>query len=257
MARGFRALGLALFVLFQHIGFSAGAIVNRTIDDTAGDEVTGIAPVFLPPGMWNPPDCPHCDIRPNASLSFNGTYLETTYLPAPESEVGPVSFTFNFEGTALYLFFILVNGLDGITYTEFDVKINGGDAGKFVHSPDPTSQDRFAYQQLTYNITGLPQVNHTVEVITQGELRAYVNFDYAIYTLDDALPPSNTTGSPVVGPRPTGPEQTTAAPSPNASPSNQANSPTTTRGSSALTSMNAMYGSIVGGLTALLVALLA
>ncbi|TFK25724.1 hypothetical protein FA15DRAFT_703499 [Coprinopsis marcescibilis] len=252
MAQGFKTLAFALFVLFQHLHTSLGAIVNRTIDDTFGDEVTGVPPVFLPPGMWNPPECGHCDIRPNASLSFNETYLETTYLP--DGPVGPVGFTFNFEGTALYLFFILVNGVDGITYTEFDVKINGGDAGKFVHTPDPTAPG-FAYQQLTYNITGLPQVNHSVEVITQGQLRAYVNFDYAIYTLDDALPPSNTSGTPI-GPRPTG---TPSSPIPNPSSSNTPAppAPSTTRGSSALISQNILASSVIGGLAAFIAAILA
>ncbi|KAF9065722.1 hypothetical protein BDP27DRAFT_1158811, partial [Rhodocollybia butyracea] len=105
--------------------------VNRSIDDTFGDSVTGQKPVFLPttPGVWANQSCTGCAIHPPTSEAFDGTYTATTY----NSTLGYISITFDFIGTAVYIFFILANNppsrITGITAANFT--LDGALVGNF------------------------------------------------------------------------------------------------------------------------------
>lgn len=51
--------------------------INRTIDDTYGDSVTGLQVVYSE--VWNIGQlCPGCGVQPNASEVFDGTWHDTT-----------------------------------------------------------------------------------------------------------------------------------------------------------------------------------
>jgi hypothetical protein len=71
-------LALGVFVLLA--GAAAAGGTNRTIDDEAGDSVTGLSPQYLgtSTASWNyGPTC-GCTVRPDASSCFNGSWHDAT-----------------------------------------------------------------------------------------------------------------------------------------------------------------------------------
>ncbi|KIK58833.1 hypothetical protein GYMLUDRAFT_60564 [Collybiopsis luxurians FD-317 M1] len=70
--------------------------VNRSIDDTLGDSVTGQRPLFLPStlGVWEDNTCKECALQPPTSNAFKGTYTAATYNPGLKN----MSITFEFTG---------------------------------------------------------------------------------------------------------------------------------------------------------------
>ena len=87
----------AVLRLFTHhllVSTTRARLVNKTIDDTYGDPITGRAPVYLPNGCWNSQNCFGCVINPNASLPFDGTWSAATY----HSGQNDLDITFSFTG---------------------------------------------------------------------------------------------------------------------------------------------------------------
>ncbi|KAJ2915234.1 hypothetical protein MD484_g5174, partial [Candolleomyces efflorescens] len=162
-----------------------GAQVNITIDDTTGDEVTGVKPIFSPStrGLWKDQTCIDCLINPDVRLTVRNTYTAATYIP----ELGKMSISLRFNGTAIYVFFILVNSADPrvIPETECSFVLDNGPPLPFRYPSDRTSTG-YKYNQLVYSNTGLPAGDHSLEIVTDNlDYRVYVNFDYALYTHDD------------------------------------------------------------------------
>ncbi|KAJ2933746.1 hypothetical protein H1R20_g3393, partial [Candolleomyces eurysporus] len=164
------------------------ALVNRTIDDTAGDSVTGLKPVYFPPPaslrMWKDHTCPlnDCVTRPDLNQTFGNSYTAATFRSWQSSKM---SITLRFTGSAIYTFFILVNyaGRAGvISRTDCKFVLDNGPAVSYLHMPD-RSKANIMYNQLVFSKTGLANTEHTLEIITEGlTYQTYVNFDYAIYT---------------------------------------------------------------------------
>lgn len=69
-------------------------LVNRSIDDTYGDNVTGQVPVYQPNGAWNGVNCSGCFIVPNKSLAFDETWAYGSYNPG----LNNINITFSFTG---------------------------------------------------------------------------------------------------------------------------------------------------------------
>jgi hypothetical protein len=84
-----------VLVLFLALSMPRAALVNRTIDDTFGDSVTGQTPVYLPTTPWAGPSCTTCAIVPNKSLAFDGTWTAATYNP---NLFNNMNITFSFTG---------------------------------------------------------------------------------------------------------------------------------------------------------------
>ncbi|PPQ88330.1 LOW QUALITY PROTEIN: hypothetical protein CVT25_012441 [Psilocybe cyanescens] len=190
----------ALFFLY-FLGFGpllvVAGIVNRTIDDSFGDSQTGLQVTYLPTtsGVWKDETCIGCAINADTSQTFKGTYTAATYAPSLNS----ISITMKFNGTAIYVFFVLANNEgDGITtLTLANFTLDGKAPQLFQHAPDLTSQD-IEYNQLVFSQTNLINAQHTLVISTSGvDSNVYVNFDYAIYTHDDDAPllPLPTAGS--------------------------------------------------------------
>ncbi|KIK58834.1 hypothetical protein GYMLUDRAFT_245909 [Collybiopsis luxurians FD-317 M1] len=161
--------------------------VNRSIDDTLGDSVTGQRPLFLPSisGVWEDNTCKGCALQPPTSNAFDGTYTAATYNPG----LNNISITFEFTGTAVYVFFILANALaPGITATTAaSFILDGFIAGSFTHSPD-SSAPAFQFNALVFSETGLENISHQLVINTVGYSDdIWVNFDYALYTLEAAV----------------------------------------------------------------------
>ncbi|KAF5373808.1 hypothetical protein D9758_000976 [Tetrapyrgos nigripes] len=173
-----------------------GVAVNRTIDDSLGDSVTGQRPIFLPStgGVWEDQTCAGCAIQPNRSLAFSGTWTAATYNP----NLRNISTTFTFRGicTAIYIFFILANneGPDITTVTECNFTLDGTVVGHFLHQPNASISLVYGDDAMVFSKTGLANGNHTFQISTAGlDHNVYVNFDYAIYTFqrENGVPPSS------------------------------------------------------------------
>lgn len=91
-----RLIVLALsLTLLPHLAWAA--IVNRTIDDSSGDSLTGLKPEFLPKnvsGLWKDQTCSDCRINPDVRLAFGNSYTAATYSP----QLGRMSIVIPFNG---------------------------------------------------------------------------------------------------------------------------------------------------------------
>ncbi|KAG6880238.1 hypothetical protein C0992_003004 [Termitomyces sp. T32_za158] len=173
-----------LALLFLFLPLFRAAVTNRTIDDTYGDLVTGEKPLY-DPNPWQGPDCGGCAIKPPTENAFMHTYSAFTYM----EEVSPsMSVQFSFQGTAVYVYFILANSVnDGVTTeTLCDFLLDGVNAGTFHHIPN--SSHAYEFNALAFSKTNLPHNNHTLIISTSGVNRhLFTSFDYANYTFDDTV----------------------------------------------------------------------
>ena len=90
---GTTTMGLSVFFPLI-LGAIALAQVNRTIDDTDGDAVSKLVPVYEPASGWAGASCTGCAIQPSASSAYDGTWSAITY----SEGIGPANITFYFEG---------------------------------------------------------------------------------------------------------------------------------------------------------------
>ncbi|KIK61854.1 hypothetical protein GYMLUDRAFT_243025 [Collybiopsis luxurians FD-317 M1] len=186
---------LVFLVALLNLPLAVGKAVNRSIDDTLGDSVTGQRPLFLPTtvGVWEDNTCKTCALQPPVSSAFAQTYTAATY----NSGLKNISITFEFTGTAIYVFFILANApASGITAaTAANFTLDGTTVGSFAHSPN-SSAPAFQFNQsaLAFSKTGLKNATHQMVISTSGLSQdIFVNFDYALYTFQDAASDSPST----------------------------------------------------------------
>ncbi|KAK2466636.1 hypothetical protein APHAL10511_000894 [Amanita phalloides] len=183
--RGFRAAFdfLTIFLIFST---TQAALVNRTIDDTYGDSVTGQKPTYTPASssIWQGPSCTGCAIQPNPSLAFDGTWTAATYNPSLQN----INITLRFTGVSIWVFFILPNanrlGTTVTSNTECNFTLDGQAAGSFIHEPN---EDTFnmQYNATAFSRTGLSNAPHLLVISTNDvPYNVFLNFDYAIYTTD-------------------------------------------------------------------------
>ncbi|KAH8102718.1 hypothetical protein BXZ70DRAFT_802396 [Cristinia sonorae] len=170
-----------LLVLFA--ATTSAALVNRTIDDQNGDEVTKRQVEYT--GLWRQgKDCPAalCSSRPSGDQIHDGTWHDASYFPSHEAP--PQSLSFKFNGTAVYVYFILQK----LQLTDVDVSIDGGPASNFNHVIDATSNVEFDFNVPIFVQEGLLNGEHTFTVTASGPNFVLMLFDYAIYTADDSGP---------------------------------------------------------------------
>jgi hypothetical protein len=89
-------LGSLSALLISIIRIATATQVNRTIDDTLGDSVTGERPTYLSSnsGSWEDATCKGCVAQPDPYRAFAGTWTAATYYPLPLSSIGiNLSFT--------------------------------------------------------------------------------------------------------------------------------------------------------------------
>ncbi|KAI0346982.1 hypothetical protein BDW22DRAFT_1425073 [Trametopsis cervina] len=155
------------------------SFVNVTIDDQIGDEVTGAQITYTPAKTWNQGNgCSVCMAKVDASQAFNGTWHDASRFPGD----APLVLSFNFTGTAVYLFNILQNA----TLTDVNVTIDGQFTSRFTDSPHLPDSDTFAYNVPVFSADTLPFGEHTVAMSASGPVWTLVLFDYAIYTTTEA-----------------------------------------------------------------------
>ncbi|KAM6500191.1 hypothetical protein JOM56_003205 [Amanita muscaria] len=154
-------------------------LVNRTIDDTFGDPVTGFKPVYLPSAAWTDQTCTGCAVQPDTKSAFEGTWTTATYCPGMHN----MSITLEFTGVAVWVFFILANasehGSSIVTNTQCNFTLDGQHAGSFTDM----STSKIQYNVTSFSRSGLANVTHQLVISTNDyPFNAFVSFDYAIYT---------------------------------------------------------------------------
>ncbi|KAF5388955.1 hypothetical protein D9757_005059 [Collybiopsis confluens] len=206
--------------------------VNRSIDDTLGDSVTGQRPLFLPPtvGVWEDATCAECTLQPPIQDAYDQTWTAATYRPP----MGNMSISFPFTGTAIYVFFILSNIITHNSTTAANFTLDGVLEGAYLHSPDPNAPAfQFNESALAFTQTGLENSTHYLLISTSGDETIFVNFDYALYTFEE--------------------EDNTSIPSSSSTELSSATGSSTTSNTAkhSASSTGAIVGGIIGGVIAL------
>ncbi|KAK0219268.1 hypothetical protein IW262DRAFT_1462928 [Armillaria fumosa] len=194
-------LPITLFLLLLGLIVS-GQLINHTIDDTLGDELTGFkvqySPVTRPQNasalVWNNVlQCSGCAIKPNSSMAMDSTWTGATY----DASLRNVSAELMFHGSAIYIYLIVSNyphstGL--VSDVICDFRMDGEIVGSYTHTTDGTY--RFEYNVLAYSNASFNDDDHTFLIETTGTQRSYVIFDYALYTNSETSVTSSTTQNP-------------------------------------------------------------
>ncbi|KAK0492957.1 hypothetical protein EDD18DRAFT_1357341 [Armillaria luteobubalina] len=194
-----KPLTIALFLLQLIV---AAKMINRTIDDTLGDELTGFKVKYRPDSqpfdasalVWkNTLQCIGCAIVPDVSSAMDGTWTSATY----DSSLKNVSAELTFYGSAIYIYLIVSNypyctGLVSDVICNF--RMDGEIVGNYYHPSDGTY--RFEYNVLAYSNASLNDNDHTFLIETTGTQLSYIIFDYALYTHNEVSVTSSTTQNP-------------------------------------------------------------
>ena len=154
---------LSPLLVFALVGLGACSMVNRTIDDKYGDEVTHQVPIYTPSRGWTEGSgCNGCGINVASGVDphgpFNGTWHDTTvHLHDP-----PHTIALNFTGSAVYVFNMIANSVAQVsTETHITFFIDQEKVGQFDHTPDNTAA--FHYQVPVYTNTSLSYGEHSLE----------------------------------------------------------------------------------------------
>ena len=154
---------------------------NHTIDDEGGDSLTGLRPVYEPPGAWKQGSkCPGCEVRPNASSTLYGTWHYVSYLA---SSTQFYTMTVQFIGSALYVYNIVADDAP----TELSFYLDGHSVGQFIHHAIPDSVT-LRYGVLVYKNESMADALHTFTMRAAGSTESLILFDYIVYTSGGLLP---------------------------------------------------------------------
>lgn len=167
---------------------------NVTVDDELGDSETGQVPTYKPSGVWNQgATCTGCFVQLDKSLTFDGTWHDSTYAPNDE----PYTVEINFTGTAVYTFFALANFVQfATTLTNVSFTLDDNIVGTFEHIP--TTSTDFIYKAPVYVNESLENVPHNFLITAIGPDSAnnsLILFDNLIYTADDEASSTSTSSS--------------------------------------------------------------
>ncbi|KAI0760664.1 hypothetical protein C8Q74DRAFT_246112 [Fomes fomentarius] len=207
-----------IFALFAEWGLAIS--VNRTIDDTYGDSVTGWLPHFMPNSWVKGAPCSDC---------HNGTVSEIIYYDG--SDDGR-NITMQFTGTSVYVYHILIQSLTNLSFT-----LDEASAGSYLWVPTASAHDP-QYNVPVYVNEGLENREHTLVTHLVGPA-SIGRFDYVVYTFDDGVSPSSEPMSILQAP--------TVTPTPTATPTAPAASPPTATVPSSYRHRSLPIGAVIGG----------
>ncbi|KAF8869881.1 hypothetical protein CPB84DRAFT_1693684 [Gymnopilus junonius] len=182
-----RSVGVLItWLFFLFLPLVQGGAVNRTIDDASSDVI--YSPI-TPQGPWANQNCEVCAIKPDLSQVFDNTYTAATWYPTNGTMSITMQFTGNLatgisSGTAIYVFFVLVNNVGAGLSTEtlVDFTLDGDSLQRFEHTAD-SQNPLIQYNQLVFHQLNLQNTQHTLVIsASQVPTSIYVNFDYAMYT---------------------------------------------------------------------------
>ncbi|KAF5356599.1 hypothetical protein D9758_008208 [Tetrapyrgos nigripes] len=164
---------------------------NYTIDDTLGDSHTGMqvqySPSFGHPNsnttVWkNQANCTTsgCRILPPCQQHDNSSQCTWSSVAPSNGTLATASFQFN--GTAVYIYSILANiHASGIrSDTTCDFFLDGEQVGHYEHVANASGV--FQYNSLVYSNTSIPFELHQFSIHVSYPF--YAIFDYAVYTTE-------------------------------------------------------------------------
>ncbi|EJD46563.1 hypothetical protein AURDEDRAFT_123994 [Auricularia subglabra TFB-10046 SS5] len=167
---------------------SCAALVNVTVDDTYGDERSGLRPSYEPANTWRP--------SPLLSSEAGGPDLSYTYDVTLREYVGSDgngTISLEFSGTSISVFVVALTvefgALSPGPFTFF-LDNDAEPAGQYVNPPGHRAH---LYRQPAFHSVPLPLSNHSLRMVLPPLGSVY--FDYAIYTTDDAVFPAPITSS--------------------------------------------------------------
>ncbi|PIL31267.1 hypothetical protein GSI_05965 [Ganoderma sinense ZZ0214-1] len=178
-------ISLSLLLALAFVRPGACGMVNRTIDDQNGDQVTGKVPIYTPAGGWTQGShCNGCGINISIGVDpgelFDGTWHDTTVHPNGP----PHAITMNFTGSAVYVFNMIANHVAHVsTATHLIFSIDGQRVGTYDHIPDNTSA--FYYHVPVYTNSSLPYGEHDLQIVADGSQLSLVLFDYVVCVVKD------------------------------------------------------------------------
>ncbi|TFK49512.1 hypothetical protein OE88DRAFT_346915 [Heliocybe sulcata] len=123
--------------------------------------------------------CSACFAQPDETMTFQGTWHDGTYHYANED---PLSVSFQFEGTSLDVYCIIVNSVSYTTAMAVNFTLDGASAGNFAHSPNPSSP-LYQYNVSVFSVSSIPSGSHQFKMTTSGNQDSLILFDYATYLM--------------------------------------------------------------------------
>ncbi|KAK7439420.1 hypothetical protein VKT23_017641 [Stygiomarasmius scandens] len=192
-----------IFCLFIGFGLKdltlvEGKFVNVTIDDTLGDARTGLKVQYSSSSehpnangtVWTHQTCDDChQVKTTCQDGSICTWSSATPLNGTEATA-----TFQFNGSAIYIYFILVNSTssgNSSNATGTDFLLDGKHVGHYEQSGKHSDS-------LVYSNSSISSGNHQFSI--RLSYPSYAVFDYAMYTTEmaddiDTTSQSNSTNS--------------------------------------------------------------
>ncbi|KAJ7645056.1 hypothetical protein DFH06DRAFT_998917 [Mycena polygramma] len=168
------SLALLLSFILSLVTLSLGSVSTATIDDEAGDSITGAQPVYSPANAFTlNSNCDGCTVQADPGQAFDRSWHDSSQLPG-----GPaVSVTLSFTGIGIDVFCILANT---IGQTDLAFTLDGSAQAPYSHTADPTVGD-YVYNAQVFTVGGLAQAAHELVVTTNNPSGSLLLFDYARY----------------------------------------------------------------------------
>ncbi|KAI0651452.1 hypothetical protein C8Q79DRAFT_897976 [Trametes meyenii] len=160
--------------------------VNVTIDDTYGDEHTGLPIAYTPTDYWKAgQDCTDCTARPDATRAHESTWRDGTFnLNNTEGTDIPVlQASVPFDGVAVYVYCILTGTYSSPdSYSQLNFVIDGETVGEFMHQPN--GDGTYYYNVPVYVNESIPAGTHSLQIVNgqAGGKKSLVLLDYIVYT---------------------------------------------------------------------------
>ncbi|KAH9914656.1 uncharacterized protein BXZ73DRAFT_81622 [Epithele typhae] len=156
--------------------------VNRTVDDTFGDSVTGVKPVYSPANHWNVgTQCTVCNITPknvDVNQMLDGSWHSTTYRPGSPA----VEATITFTGTAVYVYFIVPNTIPATT-TVMNTTFSSTPLRSLMElfSIPRRHVERRVQAACVQQLVAVERT-HSITMHASGSSQSLILFDYLTYT---------------------------------------------------------------------------
>ncbi|KAF4592890.1 hypothetical protein EYR38_008596 [Pleurotus pulmonarius] len=169
---------------------------NVTIDDKHGDEVTGIAPKYLPSHAWSSGPRDGLNAKPNASLAYNGIWHDSTHW------VNNDQIIVNFGFTGLYNHIRRTHTYTGPffdAFANYHILLDGVFVGEYRHDVEMIPD--YFYNVPVYVNTTMQNEFHNLSLVANSTERAVLLlFDYATYTVVEEDPVVASTSTDTAAP---------------------------------------------------------
>ncbi|EKM60264.1 uncharacterized protein PHACADRAFT_132766 [Phanerochaete carnosa HHB-10118-sp] len=179
-----RGYSVVVFIyIFIYFISASRALTNVTVDDQGADPTStyGMSYTF---GWSTGQTCSGCQAQPNPAKAHNGTWHDTTYDPSIEGRNTPQNATFDFTGSAIYVYGILSHSKTSpISSADISFFIDRVKKGNFTFTPT-SSKSAYTYSQLLFAAEGLDEASHAF-MLQNGRIGGPISLvllDYLVYS---------------------------------------------------------------------------